>query len=162
VPSEQRGGPRERPVDPDVDLQVEAERRSAYRSQAPVLGVIAAGGAIGAAARHLATTQSGGFPWSTFWVNVSGCLLIGVLIVLVTEVWTAHRLVRPFLGTGVLGGYTTFSAYSVETIGLIAEGRAGIAAAYAVGTLAAALAAVVVGMRAGRALGAVRAGRTAR
>jgi fluoride exporter len=52
---------------------------------------------------------SQGFPFDTSVVNVSGCLLIGVLMVSIVEVRRPHRLVRPFLGVGLLGGYTTFS-----------------------------------------------------
>ena len=70
------------------------------------LAAISAGGVIGALARFgLATAfphPAGSFAWTTFWINVSGCLLIGVLMVLVTDVWPGHRLQRPFLGTGVL------------------------------------------------------------
>jgi CrcB protein len=73
-------------------------------------------------------------------------------MVLVTEVWTAHELVRPFLGTGVLGGYTTFSTYGVDVQQLVAAGSAGTALLYLAGTLAAALVAVAAGLRATRAL----------
>lgn len=78
----------------------------------PVLAVISAGGVTGALARYgLAEAFPHAvdrFAWATFGINVSGCLLIGVLMVLVTEVWSTRWLLRPFLGTGVLGGYTTF------------------------------------------------------
>ncbi|TDB97021.1 CrcB family protein, partial [Nonomuraea longispora] len=103
----------DRPIDPDVDLHVPAQRAEGGWQ---VPAAIAAGGALGALARHgLQSAMPGGpadFPWATFWVNVSGCLLIGVLMVMITEVRRAHRLVRPFLGVGVLGGYTTFSTYA--------------------------------------------------
>src|SRR6185503_14749578 len=91
-----------------------------------VLGVVALGGAAGAVGRYgLAVAwphRPGTFPWATFVTNVTGCLLIGVLMVLITEVWSAHRLLRPFLGTGVLGGYTTFSTYTVDVQQLVAAG----------------------------------------
>jgi CrcB protein len=83
---------------------------------------------------------------------VSGCLLIGVLVVLVTEVWAAHRLLRPFLGTGLLGGYTTFSTYVVDARQIVAAGAPATAAAYLAGTLAAALLATYLGVLAARAL----------
>lgn len=70
------------------------------------------------------------FPWSTFTINVSGWLLVGALIVLISEVWSAHRLLRPFLGTGVLGGYTTFSTYTVEAQVLLDGGHARLGLAY--------------------------------
>ncbi|MEU3734579.1 CrcB family protein [Streptomyces sp. NPDC033538] len=92
--------------------------RPAWRVQAPVVVAVSLGGGTGAAARYAASlwwpTRTGGFPWTTFWVNVAGCAVIGVLMVAVTEVWAVHRLVRPFLGTGVLGGFTTFSTYAVD------------------------------------------------
>jgi CrcB protein len=87
-----------------------------------------------------------GFPWATFGINVSGCLLIGVLVVLVTEGFAAHPLTRPFLGTGVLGGYTTFSTAIVDTQHLWSAGAAGTGLGYLFGTLAAALTAAWLGV----------------
>jgi CrcB protein len=78
--------------------------------------------------------------------NVTGCLVIGALMVLISEVWTTHRLVRPFLGVGVVGSFTTFSAYTVETQQLLDAGRAPVALGYLFGTLAAALLAVQLGV----------------
>src|SRR5690348_233451 len=96
------------PLDSDVDLRVGAQRHELVRGQGPVLVAIAIGGGLGALARYglsqLLPTRPGEFPWATFFTNVLGCLLIGVLMVLITERWTVHRLVRPFLGVGVLGG----------------------------------------------------------
>jgi CrcB protein len=121
-----------------------------------VVAVVAAGGAIGALARfglaELWPHRPGAFPWTTFGVNTSGCLLIGMLMVLMSEAWAAHRLLRPFLGTGVLGGYTTFSTYAVDAQQLISRGAAGTALAYLAGTLAAALAAVYIGVLGARLL----------
>lgn len=113
-----------------------------------VLGVIAAGGALGAAARHLLTIAwpDAGFPWATFTINTVGCALIGVLMVLIAEVWTGHRLLRPFVGIGVLGGFTTFSTYAVGAHDLVAAGRPGLAGAYLAGTVIAALAATWLGV----------------
>jgi CrcB protein len=139
------------PTDSDVDLRIPAQRRELVRRHLPVLGVIALGGGLGALARHgLATAlpaPAGHFPWATFLTNVSGCLLIGVLMVLVTEVWSAHPLVRPFLGVGVLGGFTTFSTYAVEIHGLLRPGTVGLAFAYLAGTLLGAAIAVLAGVR---------------
>lgn len=116
----------------------------------PVLAAVSAGGVIGALARYglgvAFPPAPAGFPWATFGVNVSGCLLIGVLMVLVTDVWPARRLLRPFLGTGLLGGYTTFSTYVVEITHLLDAGAARTALAYLAGTLLAALAATYLGM----------------
>ena len=121
-----------------------------------VLGAIAVGGGFGALARYgltqLLPTPPGHFPWATFTTNVLGCLLIGVLMVLITEVRPAHRLVRPFLGVGVLGGFTTFSTYAVEIRELLRPGTVGVAFAYLAGTLVAALLAVLAGTWATRSL----------
>ncbi|MGH3878564.1 MAG: fluoride efflux transporter CrcB [Actinophytocola sp.] len=145
----------EDPTDPDVDLRVATQRRELVRHPGPVLGVIALGGGLGALARYgltqLLPAQPGQFPWATFTTNVLGCLLIGVLMVLITEVWSAHRLVRPFLGVGVLGGFTTFSTYAVEIRGLLQPGTVGIALVYLAGTLLAALLATLLGIWATRA-----------
>ncbi|WP_307868680.1 fluoride efflux transporter FluC [Umezawaea beigongshangensis] len=77
----------------------------------PVLAAVALGGGIGGVARYALT--SGTPLLSTFAVNVLGCALIGVLVVLADD---AHPLVRPFLGVGVLGGFTTFSAYAADVL----------------------------------------------
>ncbi|WP_079277708.1 fluoride efflux transporter CrcB [Streptomyces sp. CB03234] len=120
--------------------------RRPWRAQAPVVAVVALGGAMGASARYGASlmwpTAEGGFPWTTLCVNAAGCALIGVLMVLISDVRPAHRLVRPFLGTGVLGGFTTFSTYAVDVQQLVEGGRARVALVYLVLTPVAALAAV--------------------
>ncbi|MEV3988820.1 CrcB family protein [Streptomyces sp. NPDC049837] len=119
---------------------------TAWRAQGPVVAVVAAGGALGASARYGASllwpTAAGGFPWTTLCVNAAGCALIGVLMVVITELGSAHRLVRPFLGTGVLGGFTTFSAYAADVRQLLVGGRTPTALAYLALTPAAALVAV--------------------
>lgn len=117
--------------------------------QAPALAAIAAGGALGALARHgiglLLPTAPGAFPAATFGINVLGCLLIGVLLVVVTEVRAAHPLVRPFLATGVLGGFTTFSTYALDARQLLGTGHAVTALGYVAGTLVAAVLATWAG-----------------
>ncbi|MGQ4487160.1 fluoride efflux transporter CrcB [Streptomyces sp. SAS_281] len=114
--------------------------------QTAVVAVVALGGAAGASARYGASllwpTATGGFPWTTLVVNVTGCAVIGVFMVVISEVWAAHRLVRPFFGTGVLGGFTTFSTYAVDIERLVSEDRAGTGLVYLGVTLLAALAAV--------------------
>ncbi|MET9525029.1 fluoride efflux transporter CrcB [Streptomyces coeruleorubidus] len=127
-------------------IQPSAPHPPAWRAQAPVVAVVALGGGAGAAARYAASlwwpSPTGGFPWTTFWVNVTGCAVIGVFMVVITEFRPAHRLVRPFFGTGVLGGFTTFSTYAVD-IQKLADGghlRAGLA--YLAATPLAALTAV--------------------
>ena len=112
---------------------------------------VASGGALGALARYGLSLgmphRSGEFPWATFVTNVAGCAMIGVLMVVLTEAATRpHPLARPFLGVGVLGGFTTFSTYAVEVQQLLAAGQAWLAAAYLTGTVAIALVAVQVGV----------------
>jgi CrcB protein len=135
-------------VTSDVDLRVPAKRRELIRSHRAVVAVIALGGGLGALARYGLGQPwpAGTFPWATFTVNTLGCFLIGVLMVLIGEVWPAHRLVRPFLGVGVLGGFTTFSTYAAETRALLQPGTVAIAFAYLAGTLLAAMLAVIAGV----------------
>lgn len=108
--------------------------------------MVALGGAIGAVARFGIgagwPAGAGSFPWATFTINIAGCALIGVLMVLIAEVLPARRLLRPFAGTGVLGGFTTFSSYAVEVERLVATGAARTALVYLVATPVAAVAAV--------------------
>ncbi|MGH3239778.1 MAG: fluoride efflux transporter FluC, partial [Spirillospora sp.] len=141
----------ERPVDPDVDLRVPRRRRELRRAPWETLAAVSAGGVLGALARYGLSDafpyEPGDFPWVVFWVNVSGCLLIGVLMVLITETWQVHRLVRPFLGVGILGGYTTFSTYAVDIQRAVEGGAPHVGLAYLALTLVAALAAVAAGMR---------------
>lgn len=113
-----------------------------------VLSAIAAGGVVGALARQgiwaLFPRHAGVFDWATLAINVAGSALIGALMT-VAEARRLHRLIPPFLGPGVLGGFTTFSTYIVAIQQSIDVGAPGVAAAYLAGTLVAALAAVYVG-----------------
>ncbi|WP_354638049.1 fluoride efflux transporter FluC [Kitasatospora camelliae] len=141
------------PVDPDVD-PLPRGRRGPDRDQLPVVAVVAVGGALGACARYgmalLWPAGVGAFPWSTLVVNALGCAVIGVFMVVITEVWAAHRLVRPFFGTGVLGGFTTFSTYAVEVQRLVRSGHAAVGLGYLAATVVAALASVWVAATATR------------
>ncbi|GAA2958730.1 MULTISPECIES: fluoride efflux transporter FluC [Streptomyces] len=136
------------PADPDTAVDPWPPRvgRTPARERAGVLTAIAAGGVVGACARYGATliwpVASTAFPWTTFWINVTGCAAMGVLMVLVTERFRVHPLVRPFLGTGVLGGYTTFSTATLDTQRLLDAGRPGTGLLYAAATLTAAFAAL--------------------
>ena len=135
-------------VDPDADPDPPGPRAGAWAwaGQGDVLAVIAVGGALGACARYgaglLWPTAPGTFPLTTLAINVVGCGVIGVFMVLITDVWSAHRLVRPFFGTGVLGGFTTFSTYAVDIKRLVDAHHAATGLAYLGSTLLAALAAV--------------------
>lgn len=108
------------------------------RKQLQIVGIIALGGVLGAEARYgvdrLAAGDPSDIPWGTLIVNVTGCLLIGVLMVVLLELTAPHRLLRPFIGIGVLGGFTTFSAYAVEVQVLLDDGRALAALAYLAAT----------------------------
>lgn len=119
-----------------------------------VLAAISVGGGLGASARfaagHWWPVHPGEFPWSTLAVNVSGCFAIGVLMVTVTELWAAPKLVRPFLGVGVLGGFTTFSTFALELRRLIDTGAVGTAVAYLGLSVLAGLGAVAVAVIATR------------
>jgi CrcB protein len=158
APAARTSAVRHRPERPD-----RPRRLRGRRGQLDVLAVIAAGGVVGAEARYgaglLLPHPPDAFPWSTLLVNALGCLLIGVLMVVLTETTAPHRLARPFLGVGVLGGFTTFSTYAVDVQRLLLAHRAGPALAYLAGTLAAALVAVWLGATTTRALVA-RARRT--
>ncbi|MFH0250030.1 CrcB family protein, partial [Streptomyces chitinivorans] len=149
------GGQGDGVIDPDVDLRVPAQRAETAGAHAvAVLAAVAAGGALGACARYALTlpwpAAPGGFPWAVLAVNAAGCALIGVLMALLEEyggeghggAWARHPLARPFLGTGVLGGFTTFSVYALDAVRLLEEGAAGTALLYLGATPAAALGAV--------------------
>ena len=115
-----------------------------------VLLVIALGGALGSLARwgvgELVPWSGTGFPWATFAANVSGSFALGVLMVLLLEVWPPSRYLRPFVGVGVLGGYTTFSTAMLEMRDLLADGQTVTASAYLAASLAVGLAAVALGI----------------
>jgi CrcB protein len=137
-------------VDPDVDLAVPVRRRELAGHRLDVLGAIAAGGVIGSETRYglglLLPHSADGWPWATLLINVSGCLLIGVLMVVITELVVAHRLIRPFIGVGVLGGYTTFSTATVDTLTLLDAGRPLAALSYTMVTPVLALLACGLGV----------------
>jgi len=150
----------------NADVTPSPRRRVVDRVGGPaVLGVVALGGVLGAEARYGMSVWlphgSAQLPVATLLVNASGCFLIGMLMVVVVELTAPHRLVRPFLGVGVLGGYTTFSTATVEVQQLAQNGRPGLALGYLVGTVVIALIAVAAGMALTRAIGAVRIGRRA-
>ncbi len=129
--------------------------------------VVAAGGAIGGAARFGLSeawrSEPGSFPWATFTSNVAGCLLLAALLVVLLEVAPPRRYVRPFLGVGVLGGFTTFSAYTNEARELLSSDNGDVALTYLVATLVAGLTATWLGLALTRAAtGALRADRRPR
>jgi CrcB protein len=117
---------------------------------------VAIGGALGSSARYLVNVAAArlagpGFPWGTVIVNVLGSFAMGALVLLLAT--RGGNRLAPLLMTGVLGGFTTFSAFSLDTVALWQRGQGVAAAAYAGGTVALSLAALVAGMAAARSLG---------
>lgn len=142
------------PIDPDLTVGPGVLPRAtggvARPRQWDVALVIGAGGAIGGAARwtlnQVWPSTPEGFPWATFVENVSGCLVLGALMVCLLDVWRPSRYARPFLGIGVLGGFTTFSAYTADTHALLRQDQGQLALVYLFGTLIVALAASWAGI----------------
>lgn len=116
--------------------------------------LVALGGGLGAAGRYGVSlampAKPGEWPWATFSINVLGSLLIGVLAGWLSTRGDAGEPWRLFLGVGVLGGFTTFSAYSLETLRMIERGEWPMAIMYALGSVLAGLAAVAIGAEVAR------------
>ncbi len=113
---------------------------------------IAAGGGIGATARYLVSAWLGHslgteFPWGTLAVNVTGGFVMGVLVEIMAFAWSPSIVMRAFLTTGILGGFTTFSAFSLEFAVLAERGAVGAAAAYVLASVAGSIAALFAGLR---------------
>ena len=115
---------------------------------------VALGGAIGSVARYgvniMTTRLAPGLPWGTLTVNILGSLIMGLV-----AAWFALRggqHLAPFLMTGVLGGFTTFSAFSLDTLTLWERGDQMLALGYVFGSVMLSLAAIALGLSAGRTL----------
>lgn len=133
----------------------DAQRRSDQRGSTLA---VALGGAIGAGLRyelglHWGPRDASVFPWTTLAVNVVGAFLLGMLAMLLAERWTTSRYLRPFVGIGILGGFTTFSTFALESVRLVEVGRAGGALGYVAVSLVMGLTAAMVGAWLGDALG---------
>lgn len=132
----------------------------AARHEPALLTAIALGGAVGSIGRYavgLALPHDAGrFPWATMLVNVSGALAMGLLVAFLVDRPGAHRLARPFVGVGVLGGWTTFSALAVDVVELTDAGHAQAALIYVAGTFALGVLAVAVGSALGQRLWPLR------
>jgi CrcB protein len=121
------------------------------------LGLVATGGAIGAAARHLLNLGAlrlfgPGFPAGTLVVNILGCLLMGVLAGALTgRSDMAGQGLWLLLATGVLGGFTTFSAFSLDTVLLWERGAAMVAIGYVLASVLTSIGALIVGLSLARA-----------
>ncbi len=113
------------------------------------LSQVALGGAIGASLRYLSNVGAmrlfgPGFPYATLFVNILGSFVMGVLVVLL-----AHKggmRAAPFLMTGILGGFTTFSAFSLDAFTIYERGQPGLAAAYILGSVALSILALSLGV----------------
>jgi CrcB protein len=122
------------------------------RADVLTLLAIAAGGALGAPARYAVAqivhspNAGAGFPWATFWTNISGSFALGFLLMLVVRWFPPSPYLRLFLTTGFLGAFTTFSTLTVETDLLVQDGHAAVGLVYAAASLAAGLAAAWAGM----------------
>jgi CrcB protein len=113
------------------------------------LSQVAIGGAIGASGRYLTYVAAmrlmgEGFPWGTLAVNVVGSFLMGVVVEVLARTGNTHF--APFLMTGILGGFTTFSAFSLDTISMIERGQAALATAYITGSVVLSLAGLFAGL----------------
>ena len=105
-----------------------------------MLLAVACGGAVGAISRHLISNQVmrwayGGFPWGTLIVNIAGSFILGLLVEYLAQHWSANQEIRGFLVVGVLGGFTTFSAFSLDAVLLLERGSLGPAFAYICGSV---------------------------
>jgi len=133
------------PVDPDLAPDVLPPPSRAVATLA-----VAAGGVAGALGRAgLATAlphQPGDWPLATLLTNLTGALALAVLLVVLGERRPGSRYLRPLLGTGVLGGYTTFSTLSLDVVDLARDGSAWAASAYVAATVAGMLAVAVAGL----------------
>lgn len=114
---------------------------------------VAIGGAIGATARYLTgvvavRVMGPGFPWGTMTVNIVGSFLMGVIVIYMAE-RSGHRL-SPFLMTGILGSYTTFSTFSLDALEIYERGQIGIAAVYVTASVLLSLAAIFAGLAVAR------------
>jgi CrcB protein len=143
------------PVDPD--LVPVGPRPSRRRVEPGLLAVIAVGGMLGASARYGLTRwlpiTAGRFPWATFWTNLAGSFVLGVVLVVVLERFPSARYgryVRAFATTGVIGAFTTMSTYEVETALLLRDGHLATAVLYGLGSLVAGLGLAAAGIRVGR------------
>jgi CrcB protein len=117
------------------------------------------GAGLGGVARHGVNVMSlrvfgTGFPWHTLGVNVVGSLIMGIVVgwLAMRSEWPGGGALRLFVATGVLGGFTTFSAFSLDAWLLWERGQGGAAAAYVAGSVAASLAGLGAGLAAMRAM----------
>jgi CrcB protein len=137
-------------------VEDEADAPKAAGPRADVLLTIAVGGALGTAARYgvsqLMAVPAGSFPWDIFLVNLTGSVVLGVVMVLLVERFPPTRYLRPFVAIGFLGAYTTYSTYMVGTAVLLKDGHVATGLTYLFGSAVAGFAAAWLGILCGRAV----------
>ncbi|MBO1766722.1 MULTISPECIES: CrcB family protein [unclassified Allobranchiibius] len=132
----------------DVDVEGEDLAPTPPGRELGTLAMISIGGVVGAVGRYRVgvqwPTSAVGFPWTTFFINVIGSTLLGALLGGI-ELRTAWARWRPLLGTGVIGGFTTFSTFAVDNQRLVRDGHTITALSYATATLAVCAAGTMAG-----------------
>jgi CrcB protein len=152
----QHPAPRHEFVEPVVDtsevsLELVEHQRVPLRDLLATIAAVSAGAMFGANTRYLVnkwvTTHWGGpFPWGTFVINVTGSLILGIFLTLVTVRFSGRTLTRLFVATGFLGAYTTFSTFSYDTTQLIQRGHTIQALLYVAASLVLGLSASIAGI----------------
>lgn len=148
------------PVDPAQAETTPATRRDERRGPLlpPLRNVlaVAAGGAVGGSLRYSLIrafpVDPGAFPWVIFLENVTGAFLLGLILALVLERWRWSWDIRPFLTTGILGSFTTFSNLTLDVVSLGSEGLYAVALAYSFASLGFGVASAFLGVALGHAL----------
>ncbi|UHS61350.1 fluoride efflux transporter CrcB [Agrobacterium vaccinii] len=121
------------------------------------IALVAIGGAIGSVARYLVGVwgvklAGPNFPWGTITVNVVGAFFIGLMVEIIARRFDASSEVRVFIVTGILGGFTTWSSFTLDAVVLFERGDLGLAAVYLLASLVVSFAAIFAGLALGRAL----------
>lgn len=155
----------ELPIDPDLAPHDPGERRVGARrgmastrrrgrARPDVLVAIACGGAIGTTLRaglgQLSPVASPQFPATTLGINLVGSFALGLIVVVLVERFGPAPRLQPFLTTGILGGFTTFSTFTVDSVQLVRHDRIGTALEYVAVSTIVGVAAALVGIAAGR------------
>jgi fluoride exporter len=147
-------------ITPEIDMRGEGDiyrfdrRRRARQVQGVIVVALACGGVFGALCRYAISlaipTETGEFPWSTFLINLSGSAVLGFVLILLIEQFPRGRLARPVIGTGIIGAYTTFSTFEVDTVELIRDGHVASAVTYMTASVVGGLLFVWLGMATAR------------